>query len=213
MTWQDDVVSAASVKSREGSTAPQRILQRAIEVIEESGEAGIRTNPIAAECGVTPPILYRAFKSREGLIIAAQSERYRRASEVAAEFLCERIESGRTKDELVQNFSSALDYVFADQRTAARLLRTEVIGSAVSRPELREKIVEIDRAYANQIAASLTFAYEQGWIRADVNLEAVTMWGLALVNSRLSIEFDGRSDMKSAWNQFSKRAIIDALFS
>lgn len=206
-------MSTAVIKSKNGSTAPQRILQRAIEVIEESGEVAIRTNPIAAECGVTPPILYRAFKSREGLIIAAQSERYRRASEIAAQFLCERIQSGRTRDELIENFSSALDYVFGDQRTAARLLRTEVIGSAVSRPELRARIVEIDRDYAKQIADSFGLAYEKGWIKKDVNLEAVTMWGLALVNSRLSIEFDGRSEIKSAWNQFSKRAIIDALFS
>lgn len=206
-------MSTAVIKSKNGSTAPQRILQRAIEVIEESGEAGIRTNPIAAECGVTPPILYRAFKSREGLIIAAQSERYRRASEFAAQFLCERIESARTKAELQQNFSSALDYIFADDRGVARRLRTEVIGSAVSRPELRARIVEIDRDYAEQIADSLGLACEKGWIKKDINLEAVIMWGLALVNSRISIEFDGRSEIKSAWNEFSKKAIIDAVFA
>lgn len=203
---------AVATAPKNGKSAPERILRRAIEVIEQSGEVGIRTNPIAAECGVTPPILYRAFKSREGLIIAAQSERYRRASEAAAEFLCERIRSAATRDELIENFAGALDYVFNDERNAARLLRVEVIGSAVSRPELREKIVEIDRNYAQQIIDAFEWARTKGWISADLQIEAATIWGLALVNSRVSVEFDGRDDIKSAWNEFSKKAIIEVVF-
>lgn len=206
-------MTSATVKTGRRSSAPQRILERAIEVINESGEVGIRTNPIAAECGVTPPILYRAFKSREGLIIAAQGERYRRATALAAEFLCERIKSGKSREELIANFSGALDYVFTDERNSARLLRTEVLGSAVSRPELREKIVEIDRTYAQQIVDAFAYARAQGWIRPGLNVEAVTLWGLALVNSRVSIEFDGRSDAKAAWNEFTKKALIDAIFN
>lgn len=198
--------------SKTGKSAPERILQRAIEVIEEFGEVGIRTNPIAVECGVTPPILYRAFKSREGLIIAAQSERYRRATEAAVQFLCERIQSASTRDELVRNLADGLDYIFNDARNGARLLRAEVIGSAVSRAELRQRIVEIDRSYSQQIVDAFARAREQNWIRSGLNIEAVVRWGLALVNSRVTVEFDDREGIKSAWNEFSKKAIMDAVF-
>ena len=212
MSNQEVLVDATTTQENSALTAPERILERAIQVIEELGEVGIRTNPIAAECGVTPPILYRTFKSREGLVIAAQSERYRRATELAARLLCQRIASATTRDELVKNMSDALDYIFTDERNAARMLRVEVIGSAVSRPDLRQKIVEIDRSYTQQFVDAFANAREQGWINPKLNVEAVTYWGLSLVNARVSVEFDDRPEVKDAWNQFSKKAIINAVF-
>ena len=121
----------------------QRILERTIQVIEESGEAAIRTNPIAFECGVTPPILYRAFASREGLIIAAQAERYRRSTEVSAKYLYDSIARADSRESLIANVSSLLDFVFSKDRAENRRLRVEVIGSSVSRPQLRELIAGI----------------------------------------------------------------------
>ena len=67
-----------SERVQTGLSPRDKIIERAIAVLEKDGEAAIRTNTIAADCGCTAPILYREFQSREGLIIAAQAERYRR---------------------------------------------------------------------------------------------------------------------------------------
>jgi AcrR family transcriptional regulator len=93
-----------------------RILERAIEVIEAGGEVAIRTNVIAEECGVTAPILYRAFGNREGLVVAAQAERYRRASEVAVAYLVERVTSAGSRAELRDNIIEALDFITSPER-------------------------------------------------------------------------------------------------
>ncbi|MBU3700811.1 MAG: helix-turn-helix transcriptional regulator [Acidimicrobiia bacterium] len=52
-----------------------KILDMAVDMIDAGGEAAIRVNHIVAAIGVTPPVLYHHFGSRDGLVIAAQVER------------------------------------------------------------------------------------------------------------------------------------------
>lgn len=95
-----------------GSSPRDKIIERAIAVLEKDGEAGIRTNTIAADCGCTAPILYREFQSREGLIIAAQAERYKRSSQEAVVGLIRQITIATSREELYDNVSTSLDSIF-----------------------------------------------------------------------------------------------------
>lgn len=196
----------------ETSTPAQRILERAIEVINAAGEVAIRTNPIAAECGVTPPILYRAFQSREGLVIAAQAERYRRATETAATLLIELISSATSRKDLIDKVSQALDFIFSDDRHGAREIRANVIGSAVSRPALRAEIVKVDSWYMQKIADAYAIAFGQGWVNSDVDIRAIALWAQGLTNSRIMVEFAGNKVLATQWNDISKKAILQAIF-
>ena len=190
----------------------QRILERAIEVIDEAGEAAIRTNPIAAECGVTPPILYRAFKSREGLVVAAQAERYKRSTEAAAVMLIDLIRSATSRNDLQRKISQSLDYIFSDIRRGPREIRISVIGSAVSRPDLRAEIVKIDTWYMNQISDAYEAAIAKGWVNAAVNLQAIVLWAQGITNSRIMVEFANDKSIADAWNVLSKKAILSSIF-
>lgn len=55
-----------------------RILSLAVAVIDAGGEAALRVSDIVARAGVSQPVLYYHFKNRDGLVIAAQVERYTR---------------------------------------------------------------------------------------------------------------------------------------
>ena len=44
--------------------------------IDAGGEAAVCVNHITKAAGVAPPVLYNHFDSRDGLVIAAQIERY-----------------------------------------------------------------------------------------------------------------------------------------
>ncbi len=193
-------------------SAVQRILERAIEVIDESGEVAIRTNPIAAECGVTPPILYRAFGSREGLVIAAQAERYRRATAAAADRLIELVNSATSRDDLIAKVSTSLDFIYAEHRSTNRLIRVSVLGSAVSRPQLQKAIAEVDAYYVQEIVRAYDIAVQKGWVSAHVNLAAIALWAQGLTNSRINVEFAQDSAFGAEWNKLSKRAVLDAIF-
>jgi len=193
-------------------SSTQRILERAIQVIEQSGEAAIRTNPIAFECGVTPPILYRAFTSREGLIIAAQAERYRRSTEVSAKYLYDSIARAESRESLIANVSSLLDFVFSKDRAENRRLRVEVIGSSVSRPQLRELIASIDLEYSVSIALAYQPAVEKGWMSSGKNLEVIALWAQGLLNTRYMVDAAASSEDANTWNELTRQSILAALF-
>lgn len=193
-------------------SSAQRILERTIEVIEQSGEASVRTNPIAFECGVTPPILYRAYESREGLIIAAQAERYRRSTEEAVTFLCDTISRAESRDDLKSRVLGMLNMIFVPERVKNRRLRVEVIGSSVSRPALRKQIASIDRDYAVSIAAAYQPAIERGWVAKEKNMEAIALWAQGLVNTRYMIDATATPEDAMAWNELTCRAIINVIF-
>lgn len=203
-------------KHRAGTTADVppavRILERAIEVIESGGEVAIRTNTIAEECGVTAPILYRAFTNREGLIIAAQAERYRRASAVAIDYLFDRIKEATSRDELRANIAQTLDFIVSPGRSRYRRLRAEVIGSAVSRPALAAEVQRIDREYSEAIAAAYAPAIEKGWLPRGVDLAAVALWIQAMVNGRTQIEFGADEAVARHWDELTKSAALRAIF-
>jgi len=193
-------------------SSAQRILERTIQVIEESGEAAIRTNPIAFECGVTPPILYRAFTSREGLIIAAQAERYRRSTEVSAKYLYDSIARADSRESLIANVRSLLDFVFNTDRAENRRLRVEVIGSSVSRPQLRELIAAIDKEYSVSIALAYQPAVEKGWISTGKNLEAIALWAQGLLNTRYMVDAIASDEDANTWNDLTRQSILSAIF-
>lgn len=193
-------------------TSTQRILERAIQVIEESGEAAIRTNPIAFECGVTPPILYRAFGSREGLIIAAQAERYRRSTSESFQYLKRYIDEATSRETLYTNISETLDFIFGDGRAANRRLRAEVIGSSVSRPVLRDELLRIDREYATLISEAYQKAFQNGWISSAKNHDVIALWAQGLINARYLFDEDQNVERGAAWNELTRRAILDAIF-
>lgn len=204
----------AATRRRPGSklTSAERILERAIEVIEKGGEAAIRTNTIAGECGVTPPILYRAFGSREGLVVAAQAERYRRSSALAAEYLISRIETASSRAQLRANVEDALGFIFIPERAAGRRLRAEVIGSAVPRPALRDALVRIDTEYADRIAEAYTVAVDKGWIDRKVDLRAIALWAQGLVTSKVGTEFGQPQPLVEEWVRLSTAAVLRAIF-
>lgn len=192
----------------------QRILERAIEVIEKCGEVGIRTNIIANECGVSPPILYRAFGSREGLIIAAQVERYRRSIARITERLVSRIESSNSREELYTSISESLDGMFSTERIPMRHLRAQVLGSAVSRPELQIAIDAINKEFAQSIAQSYQRALENEWVSPEKPLDHIALWIIGMINSRITIEQGATKDdaLGQSWNELTKRHALEAIF-
>jgi AcrR family transcriptional regulator len=193
-------------------TSVQRILERTIQVIETAGEAAIRTNPIAFECGVTPPILYRAFGNREGLIIAAQAERYRRSTEAGLLYLFRYIDEANSREQLRENISTSLDFIFSEQRAENRRLRADVIGSSMSRPELREQLTRIDEEYALAIMERYQPAIDKGWLSREKNHAVIALWAQGVVNARVMVDKGASAETLTAWDELSKRAILSAIF-
>jgi hypothetical protein len=105
-----------------------------------------------------------------------------------------------------------LDFIFETERAENRRLRVEVIGSSVSRPQLREMIAAIDQEYAVTISLAFQPAVEKGWMSSGKNFEAIVLWAQGLVNTRYMVDAAASSEDANTWNDLTRQSILAALF-
>lgn len=194
------------------ASSPERILERAIEVLETSGEAGIRTHQVAEDCGVTAPILYRAFGDREGLIIAAQAERYNRSMRFGQDELTANITKCVSKEEFRRLMEALSDARATSVRANDRRVRAEVLGASSSRPVLRQKVAEINARLADEIAAVFRLAVDKGWMRDDFDLRTGVVWWLGMIGGRTLIELPEADFDEESWARMAKESFMKVLF-
>jgi AcrR family transcriptional regulator len=163
-----------------------RLLEAAIAIIETEGESAVRVDRVVQSAGFTRPVLYRYFADRDALIVQAQAERYRRALAYGLGDLVGVAQSITTPEA----FRSALRYQFSAFATAEgerrRTTRIEVLGSSISRPDLRQEILAANRANNAALAAFIADATERGLMSEVHEPDAVAIWivGLLLTRTR-----------------------------
>jgi len=196
------------------SNSAQELLGHAIEMLESGGEASVRIHQILEKTGVTAPVLYRAFGSREGLIIAAQTERHRRAQVAAANLIVDTVERSHSVKELFENLRAALDIIFSLERRHLRLMRLQVLSSAVTRPALLEAIHEINDQCVQTMSKAFELPVAKQWIDAKAKIGHALLWGVALIDTRLVVELHESPDEEiiASWDVLSKHAILYSIF-
>lgn len=196
----------------DSATTRERMLERAIEVIAEQGEAGVRVWDIAGDCGVTGPTLYRAFGSREGLVVAAQAERYRRSYLFGAEDITTMLDDVHSEQEFRDTIDRVAELVLSDERTEPRRDRLNVLGSALARPELLTAIVAVEDAMRAGLVRAMTRARSNGWTRPDLDPHLFTAWYVSMVNARVFVELPGDQPERADWDRLTRRALLTELF-
>jgi AcrR family transcriptional regulator len=198
------------VKTTDSSA--ERILKRTIEVIDTSGEAAVRVRDICDAAGVTAPILYRAYGSRDGLIVAAQTERYKRSLLRVNEVLRVQVEACRDADEFRNVVKAMFPTVATDKRAQFRLTRLNVFGSSVGRPGLIDAIREADQEINTDLAETFRYAKDHQWTRNDIDPMALAYWYMGMINGRAFAEIaEGFVDLE-AWNHVAWTALEAVLF-
>lgn len=164
------------------------MLEAAIRMIEEGGEQALRTRSVADAVGVTEPSLFHFFGNREGLIEAAQAERFRRSQlEMFVPFR-DAIMACRTKREFVQTVKEGLRWTSEPKRIPARQMRVEVLGSSYSRPRLAEHVKAAQRDSLIPLIEALEFAKTKKWIPEHLDTEAVAYWHIGQITGRVFAE-------------------------
>ena len=162
------------METNDGARA--RILEAAINVIENDGEAGLRTKDIAAHAGITEPTIYHYFGNRDGLVTAAQLERYVRGLRDTNDVVSKFMPTVTSREELAASVMEALRFLGDPSRTALRRARASALGSAINRPELLSQIAEATVAADRELAVQVAEAQRRGWVRAGLDPMAVAAW-------------------------------------
>lgn len=189
-----------------------RLLESAIAVIEDHGEVALRVDDVAQSAGVAKPSLYHFYGSREGMIAAAQAERYRRALLVGFDEVVAQLDRCASTAEFHQLVRGWLDtFTTADARHR-RAIRLEVLGSSVSRPELRAEIARADAGVQEQLVQFATTAIDRGWMQlpAGVSPTDLAVWLNGLWNARYGVDIADDPQGPERWDRVTD-AVLDLL--
>ena len=190
----------------------ERLLEVAIRIINEKGEAGVRIDELLREVDVTAPTLYHHFGSREGLIVEAQAQRFFTSSQVGIPEIIEAFEKSSSQDDLRDAVRLAVSYRGDASRIEHRLQRLNSLGAAYARPELAARIVEIHESFVRDIATAMRPFQERGLIRSDVDLEMVIAWYNGALLGGLLVELGPSTLRTSSWSDIMIDALEHLLF-
>jgi AcrR family transcriptional regulator len=194
------------------SPTRERLLEEAIHAIERGGEAAVNVREVAAACGVTSPIIYKGFGSRDGLIVAAQAERFRRVIDAIAAPFVAAVESATTVDELRAIVELLLAATHDPSRAGFRRIQFDVMGASVHRPALRSAVDDALQALVQRSAAALEVARTRGLVRGDLALPEMVWWFFGQVQGRFLVEQSTAVIDSEAWNRSSREAVLTLLF-
>jgi len=190
----------------------QRILELAVSAIDEGGEAAVRVNDLAAEAGVTVPTLYRHFGSRDGLVEAAQTYRFRKTQFVDVSVLAASLAKCKNQDELRKALRKELLTHFDTDRWELRQVRLNALGAGYARPELAASLALAQKQGAMGIAEMLLPFQKKGWIRKDIDLPATVYWFMGQILGRVLIEMGDNPVSQKKWNDVSLEGIMAVIF-
>ncbi len=190
----------------------ERILNLAIEDIDNGGEAAVRVNDLAAAAGVTVPTLYRHFGSRDGLIVAAQTKRFSETQLIDPGVFAAALSKCKTRDDLRRVLRKELMTHFDHDRWAVRATRINALGSGYARPDLLASLAFAQRQAALAIIAMLEPFQKNGLIRKNVDLAALAYWFMGQILGRTLIEMGDDPVAQKKWNEISIDAVMAVAF-
>jgi AcrR family transcriptional regulator len=181
----------------------ERLLEVAIDMVEAGGEAGLRVDEVAKRAGFTKPVVYHYFGDREGLVVAVQTERYRRSMQYGLFSLGDEAHRCESADEFVHLVHRWLTSFFSPEGAERRAFRIDVLGSAVSRPSLRAAVQQANEAQANGVAMLASLAQERGWMPKRFDPKAVGIWITGVILSRHLVEMTPEAFDVDAWDDLT----------
>lgn len=188
-----------------------KILDLAIAVIDVGGEVDIRVNDLAEAAGVTPPVLYYHFGNREGLVIAAQIERYTRQTDADIAAIERAVARCTSSEELRQTLLVTWKRSLAE-RSESRWRRTNVLGSAYARLELEAAVAQAQDRIVEGLVEILEPCCEKGWLRPDIDLVTAVVWHHSLLIGRVHIEHGVQQGDPNEWDRLTLDAAERAFF-
>lgn len=175
------------------------ILTLAMKAIDEGGEASLRVKKIADDAGTAVTSIYHFFGSREGLVEAAQIARFEAGYAEGRRMVLESAQSVETREEFANLVEAVLRDLFSSRHNHNRLRRINVVGSAVTRPELLAAINDSQRLWLAEIVEGLMVAQQRGFIAPDADVATVATWHLVTVNGFAAIEGDSTGADVAKW--------------
>jgi AcrR family transcriptional regulator len=177
----------------------ERLLDAAIGLIEAEGESAVRVDRVVELAGFTKPVLYHHFADKDAVIVQAQAERYRRSLEWANRSLVETIGHLESKADFDSWLADLIPNFFSEESRHQRRIRNEVLGSAVSRPDLRDAVVLANRVFVSWLANEIERWRANAWIETQYSSHELAEWWAVQIHGRHFVEVDSDNRDDAEW--------------
>ena len=163
----------------------QTVLDAVIERLVHGDESLIRIPEICEATGVNYGSVYHHFGSREGVIDAAYESMFIGLVNEDIAAIRNINETASSLQEYVEKMQPLLVALSAgEDRSNRRARRVRIVAAAITRPELRKLVGEIQSSLSADLTALVRHGQDQGWIRSDIPPNAIAVFFLALVFGR-----------------------------
>lgn len=163
-------------KRQDGLATMQTLIDVAIVELETHGESGFDMDSVLHRTGVARSSLYHHFDNKAGLIAAAEIEIIRSSlheENVMQRKLFEHCKSFKELFDIVALFMRADS---PDRGVDIRRSRARLMTAALHNKKVAEAIREAQQSESRYYAESLAIAQNNGVIRKDIDILAVSYW-------------------------------------
>jgi AcrR family transcriptional regulator len=191
-----------------GDIRREQIVRAALKVIADRGVSGLTTLSIAREAGISEANLYRHFKNKKEISLAAVSQ----VREIIGRNLDKALEGSSEPLSILKSFFSLQTQLIEQNSGILRLLFSEELH--VHR-QIRENILKTMYAVSEKLASLVIDGQRAGVIRKDIDaLTMVLMFvamtqGLAFRWSLSGFSFSLSGEGAKLWKNFEKCIIVD----
>ena len=153
----------------------ERILQAAIEAIDENGEAGLRVVNVAKNAGVTQGMIKYYFQTRDNLVSEAQISRFLTTAAEDIEYIALLTETSSTPEEYRSKLLVLLSVIINERRWPQRAVRITTFGAATKRPDMMASIAEANSLFIDRAVEVYQMARDRGFIVPTSNMRALAL--------------------------------------
>ena len=130
------------------------------------------------------------FRDREGLITEAQIARYSSVIDTDQDLIRGAAMNAESPEDFRHRMSNLVSHLMSAERHPNRRLRTSVLGSAMNRPSLMERIIGEQSGAIDRLGDALQIAQQRGLIRTDVNPRSVAEFVTAYIVGMVIVDLD-----------------------
>ena len=158
-------------------------------MLEERGADGFTIDDVLIESGTSSSSLYHHFGSRNGLLIAAQDESYRRVARGEDRHNLDGGLSATTTEEFLDYVAGQIRRVVTDPANRS-VRRTRLVAAARSleSPELAARTIAVQELLLDAITGMLDDAQARGLIDPGLDTRAYAAWFHGMVLGRTVTE-------------------------
>jgi AcrR family transcriptional regulator len=167
-------------------------------MIEERGLDGFTVDEVLVQSHTSSSSLYHHFGSREGLLVAAQDERYRRLARAEDLHNLDGGLDATSTDEFLDYVARQIERIVTDPANRnVRRSRLDAAARSLASPELAARTAAVQEKMVDTIAAMFDAAQARGLIHPGLDTRAYAVWFHGMTLGRTITE--GGSVSTEAW--------------